>query len=135
MSAELFLEIGTEEIPAGFLPPAMADLERLMRKELEAGRIGFETVRTFATPRRLVLAVKGVALEQARQEITAAGPSVSVAFDAAGADFHDCHSVTDHVGVDDAGDCFVGHHVVLLVTVRGRNGFLPVPRGSVIHER
>ena len=84
MSAELFLEIGTEEIPAGFLPPAMADLERLMRKELEAGRIGFETVRTFATPRRLVLAVSGVALEQARQEITAAGPSVAVAFDADG---------------------------------------------------
>lgn len=84
MSAELFLEIGTEEIPAGFLPPAMADLERLMRKELETGRIGFETVRTFATPRRLVLAVSGVALEQARQEVTAAGPSVAVAFDADG---------------------------------------------------
>lgn len=84
MSAELFLEIGTEEIPAGFLPPAMADLERLMRKELEAGRIGFETIRTFATPRRLVLAVSGVALEQARQEVTAAGPSVAVAFDAEG---------------------------------------------------
>ena len=84
MSAELFLEIGTEEIPAGFLPPAMADLERLMRKELEAGRIGFEAIQTFATPRRLVLAVSGVELEQARQEVTAAGPSVAVAFDADG---------------------------------------------------
>ncbi|ABA87858.1 glycyl-tRNA synthetase, beta subunit [Syntrophotalea carbinolica DSM 2380] len=84
MSAELFLEIGTEEIPAGFLPTAMADLERLIRKELETGRIGFETVRTFATPRRLVLAVTGVASGQARQEVTASGPSVSVAFDADG---------------------------------------------------
>lgn len=84
MSAELFLEIGTEEIPAGFLPTAMADLERLIRKELETGRIGFETVHTFATPRRLVLAVTGVATGQARQEVTASGPSVSVAFDADG---------------------------------------------------
>lgn len=84
MSAELFLEIGTEEIPAGFLPSAMADLERLIRKEFETGRIGYEAVRTFATPRRLVLVVDGVAREQARQEITASGPSVKVAFDADG---------------------------------------------------
>lgn len=84
MSAELFLEIGTEEIPAGFLPTAMADLERLVRKELETGRIGFEAIKTYATPRRLVLAVSGVEPEQARQEITASGPSVKVAFDAEG---------------------------------------------------
>jgi glycyl-tRNA synthetase beta chain len=84
MSAELFLEIGTEEIPAGFLPTAMADLERLVRKELETGRIGFGSVQTYATPRRLVLAVKGVAAGQERQEVTASGPSVSVAFDAEG---------------------------------------------------
>ncbi len=84
MSAELFLEIGTEEIPAGFLPTAMADLERLVRKELENARIGFESVRTFATPRRLVVAVDGVARGQERQEVTASGPSVAVAFDADG---------------------------------------------------
>ncbi len=84
MSAELFLEIGTEEIPAGFLPPAMADLERLLRRELENARIRFENVRTFATPRRLAAAVSGVAAEQERQELTTAGPSVKVAFDAQG---------------------------------------------------
>jgi glycyl-tRNA synthetase beta chain len=84
MSAELFLEIGTEEIPAGFLPVAMADIERLMRKELENARIGFDGVRTFATPRRLGIAVQGVARRQARQEVSASGPSVKVAFDADG---------------------------------------------------
>ena len=41
MAKELFLEIGTEEIPAGFLPKAMADMEVLIRKELENSRIGF----------------------------------------------------------------------------------------------
>ena len=35
MGKEIFLEIGTEEIPAGFLPKAMADLERMIRKEGE----------------------------------------------------------------------------------------------------
>ena len=28
MSVDLLIEIGTEEIPAGFMPPALADLAR-----------------------------------------------------------------------------------------------------------
>jgi len=84
MSAELFLEIGTEEIPAGFLPPAMADLERLLKKELDHARVAYDSVRTFATPRRLAIAVTGVARRQERQELTVSGPSVKVAFDAEG---------------------------------------------------
>ena len=64
MSREIFLEIGTEEIPAGFLPKAMADLERMMRKELETARLDFAEIRTFATPRRLALSVSEVAEEQ-----------------------------------------------------------------------
>lgn len=84
MSAELFLEIGTEEIPAGFLPVAMADLERLLRRELESANIPFGTVRTYATPRRIAASVSGVGLEQARQELLVTGPSVKVAFDAEG---------------------------------------------------
>jgi len=84
MSAELFLEIGTEEIPAGFIRPAMKDLERLLRKELETARIPFGAVRTFATPRRLAISIADVALVQQRQELTVAGPSVKVAYDADG---------------------------------------------------
>ena len=41
MSKELFLEIGTEEIPAGFRPRAMADMTGLITKELEQARIAF----------------------------------------------------------------------------------------------
>lgn len=84
MSAELFLEIGSEEIPAGFLPKAMADLERLMRKELESARISFGQIATFATPRRIALSVQDVDAMQQRQEVTATGPSTKVAFDAEG---------------------------------------------------
>lgn len=84
MSAELFLEIGTEEIPAGFLPQAMADLERLIRKEFESARIACGAIRTYATPRRLALVVAETALAQERQELSLMGPSVNVAFDAEG---------------------------------------------------
>lgn len=84
MSKELFLEIGTEEIPAGMLPVAMRDLERMIRKELSAARIEFGNVTTMATPRRLVLSVADVAEQQQRQELNLSGPSVKVAFDADG---------------------------------------------------
>ena len=80
MSKELFLEIGTEEIPAGFLPKAMADMEALLRKELESARIEHGDIVTMATPRRLVLCVAGVAEHQPDAEITVMGPAKKVAF-------------------------------------------------------
>lgn len=84
MSKELFLEIGTEEIPAAFLPKAMADLEGLIRKEFESARLSYGEVRTLATPRRLALLVTGVAERQPDAEVTALGPARKVAFDADG---------------------------------------------------
>src|SRR5512137_952962 len=84
MLKELFLEIGTEEIPAGFLPKAQADLEALICKELESARLSHGEVTTLATPRRLALVVKNVPAVQPDAEITAIGPAKSVAFDAAG---------------------------------------------------
>jgi len=84
MASELFLEIGTEEIPAGFLPKAMADMEALTRKEFDAARLEFGAVRTFATPRRLALAVGNVAEQQPTLQIKAMGPARQHAFDASG---------------------------------------------------
>jgi glycyl-tRNA synthetase beta chain len=84
MSKEIFLEIGSEEIPAGFLPKAMAELERMARKELEAARLEFGEVRTFATPRRLAISVSDVAEQQPTLRIEATGPAKQIAFDADG---------------------------------------------------
>src|SRR5210317_1102757 len=84
MSKEIFLEIGTEEIPAGFLPKAMADLERMIRKELETARLEFGEIKTFATPRRLALSVSDVAEDQPTLRIEAMGPAAKIAFDADG---------------------------------------------------
>jgi len=84
MAKDLFLEIGCEEIPAGFIPKAMADMEQLMRRELESARLSFGEIVTLGTPRRLVLAVKGLAERQPDAELTAMGPAKSVAYDADG---------------------------------------------------
>jgi len=81
MAKEIFLEIGTEEIPAGFLPKAMADLERMIRKELETARLEFGEVKAFATPRRLALSVSDVAEHQPTLRTEAMGPAKQIAFD------------------------------------------------------
>lgn len=84
MLKELFLEIGTEEIPAGFLPKAMADLEASIKKELDNARLTYGVVKTFATPRRLALAVTDIPATQPDAELTATGPSKQAAFGADG---------------------------------------------------
>ncbi len=85
MSAkEFFLEIGTEEIPAGFVPRAMAEMEAMITKELANARLSYSTVQTVATPRRLALVVKDIPAVQPDAEITATGPSKKAAFDADG---------------------------------------------------
>ncbi len=85
MSAkELFLEIGAEEIPAGFIPRALAEMEAMISRELTNARLSFGTVKTLATPRRLALVVKDIPSVQPDAEITATGPSVKAAYDADG---------------------------------------------------
>ncbi|MEA3362054.1 MAG: glycine--tRNA ligase subunit beta [Thermodesulfobacteriota bacterium] len=84
MSAELFLELGTEEIPAGFIPRALNDIQRLLCQELESARISYGEIRTFATPRRLAIAIADVAKQQQRQELELTGPPARIAFDAEG---------------------------------------------------
>ena len=81
---ELLLEIGTEEIPAGFVPQALADLEALVRKELEAGRIDYDGVKTLGTPRRLVLFIQSVSETQQSIELKKMGPPKQAAFDSKG---------------------------------------------------
>ncbi len=81
---ELLLEIGAEEIPAGFVPQALIDLEKIVQKELEASRIDFNGMRTLGTPRRLVLVITSVAEKQRDEETKKIGPSKQAAFDAKG---------------------------------------------------
>ncbi|HDZ91136.1 MAG TPA: glycine--tRNA ligase subunit beta, partial [Deltaproteobacteria bacterium] len=65
MASELLLEIGTEEIPAGYLEHGLRGLKDLAQTCLRENRIGLagELV-TLGSPRRLVLVGKGVSTMQ-----------------------------------------------------------------------
>ena len=59
-SADFLLEIGTEEIPAGYIPPVLDQLREVAAQSLTEARLPFEDIRTLATPRRLTLWVEGL---------------------------------------------------------------------------
>ena len=84
MGRELLLEIGTEEIPARFLPPVLEEMAASFRKMLDAERIAVGEILTWGTPRRLALVAREVAEAQAEVETEEIGPPKAVAFDAAG---------------------------------------------------
>ena len=81
MAKELVLEIGTEEIPAGFLDYAVADLESLAKKAFEENSLSFDNIETYGTPRRLALRVEGLPDKQEDRTEEAYGPPVKIAFD------------------------------------------------------
>ena len=85
MVAELLFEIGTEEIPSGYLNDAIRQLKELALKGLEDSRIELGGgVFTYGTPRRLVLIAKAVAESQKDVEEEVLGPPKRVAFDEEG---------------------------------------------------
>ena len=84
MSKELFLEIGTEEIPAVFLPPALEQLEKMTETLFQNHRIAFSGLKTLGTPRRLVLWCEDVSGQQSDVEQETLGPARRISFDSQG---------------------------------------------------
>lgn len=84
MTRDLLLEIGTEEIPAGYLPPAAAELRDRLAKGLQERRIGSTSAETFASPRHLIAIVRGLDERQADLDREVLGPPAKVAFGADG---------------------------------------------------
>ncbi|MGI6253040.1 MAG: glycine--tRNA ligase subunit beta [Aminivibrio sp.] len=93
------LEIGTEEMPSRFLPDILETLEKVAREDLEASRIGFETLSVFATPRRIVLMARGMEEKQKDLVNTFRGPAWNAAFDAAGNPTRAAHGFARSRGV------------------------------------
>lgn len=82
--SDLLLEIGLEEVPAKFMPPALAELKQMAETQLTEQRIGYDEVITYGTPRRIALVVKNIADRQQDLEEEAKGPAVKAAYDADG---------------------------------------------------
>ncbi len=82
--ANFLCEIGTEEVPAGYLPPAISSIKRDCERLLKEHRIAFDRVEVYATPRRIAILGEGLASRQSEDELELKGPSRKAAYDAQG---------------------------------------------------
>lgn len=84
MSQKLLFEIGTEEIPAKYMPKALKQMGENAAKMLEEKRIGYKNIRTIGTPRRLTLMIEEIEEKQSNLEESIKGPSKKAAYDESG---------------------------------------------------
>ncbi len=82
--ATLLLEIGCEEMPAGFMADTLRQLAERIHETLAESRLSHGTIRTLGTPRRLIALVESTALHQTPEERTVRGPAKRACFDAEG---------------------------------------------------
>lgn len=81
MDRELLLEIGTEEIPASWLPGLTAQIGQVLEAKLKEARLSIdEPVRTYSTPRRLIAHAAKIGERQTDLEELLMGPPVSAAY-------------------------------------------------------
>ena len=79
--AEFILEIGTEEMPARFVPKLAAELKKNFAKLLGEAMVENDGVATYATPRRITAYVSSIADAQRQEEETVTGPPTRIAYD------------------------------------------------------
>jgi len=77
----LLLEIGTEEIPAGYILPALEALSANILKQLSEARIEHGRSQIYGTPRRLTVKVENVASKQPSVKSEVIGPPANIGFD------------------------------------------------------
>ena len=81
MDRELLLEIGCEELPAGWLPDLTNKVGEIVDAQLRAHRLPPESpVETYSTPRRLTVRVVRIPERQSDLEELVNGPPVSASF-------------------------------------------------------
>ena len=97
--ADFLVELGTEELP----PKALAALSRAFaanfRDGLNEARLSFHAIEPFATPRRLALRVRGLALGQPNEAVEQRGPPLNVAFDENGTPTRAAIAFAERAGV------------------------------------
>ena len=80
-TADLLFEIGTEEIPASYVPPVLAQLREIATESLTNHRIPFGEIETLGTPRRITLSIKDLKTLQESEETEVVGPPKRIAYD------------------------------------------------------
>ena len=80
-TTDLLFEIGTEEIPASYVPPVLEQLHKIASESLTNQRISFGEIETLGTPRRITLSIKDIKTLQESQQTEVVGPPKRIAYD------------------------------------------------------
>jgi len=119
----LLLEIGTEEIPAGYIEPALNAISSMLLQKMTDARINHGSARFFATPRRLAVEVQKVAAKQKLLISEVVGPPEKVAFNEKGQPTVAAKKFAEKVGVSvnalTIKDTNKGRYLCAKVTERG----------------
>lgn len=105
-------EVGSDDLPARFLPIAVRHCEAALADLLAELGLDHGGIRVLATPRRMAFLVDDLAAGQADRQVELKGPPLSVAYDDAGeptpaalgfarksgVDLADCREITDAKG-------------------------------------
>ncbi len=80
----LLVEIGTEEIPAGYIKPALSAFSSMLLQKLDKSRLDHGNARTFGTPKKLAVIVENVIDKQKTITTEVVGPPEKIAYDEKG---------------------------------------------------
>ncbi len=100
MNEDFLLEIGTEEIPAGWLEKTSTQLSDKISALFSKEEVSYDKIENFSTPRRIAVLIKNVTTKQDDKSVEITGPPKEVAFDKsdnltkAGLGFANAHKVS-----------------------------------------
>ncbi len=84
MINDVLLEIGTEELPSSYIAPALEQMQMLTSNILNEKKVEFGEIKTYSTPRRLVLMITSVEDKSKDTVCEFNGPSEKAGKDANG---------------------------------------------------
>ena len=80
-TADLLVEIGTEELPAADLEEALSQFKKAVPEMINSLRLSFDEVMVLGTPRRLAVHIRSLSSHQEDQTLELKGPPVDQSFD------------------------------------------------------
>lgn len=78
---DFLLELGTEEIPAGYIQPALGQGISFFHEYLKEQQLSYKDIKEYTTPRRMVFFITDLPKTQADIKKEIIGPPSSIAFD------------------------------------------------------
>jgi glycyl-tRNA synthetase beta chain len=79
-SKDFLFEIGVEELPAGYIKPALQKMESSLQNSFKEYKLKYKNFELFCTPRRLAVRVNSLQSEQENETIKRVGPTSQIAY-------------------------------------------------------